>query len=316
MNTENFLNALFCSEEGVCIGDFKAKHVSSDKNRIGQFFCINPLALDHDKFLNKETNEIEIRQKPRRADLNVTKYKSFLFEIDNIDLESQLHIFDNCKIEFTSIVYSGGKSYHAILSLEQPLEVNARTIEGVSFYKRTWERIAAYIDSKAVELGVELPEGAQGFVDRACKNPSRLSRLPGAIRSNGNLQELIHFGSKISNDAFADLLEDCPVIEGKKFFIPAGSVVENVDSAIEFWQYAPSGLANELRYVPWASDSNCYPDLYRVACWAIDATGIEYDLLVEVLWQRTFPKLIDYGYPKSKLLTGIKHAYESKRRSV
>lgn len=102
-------------------------------------------------------------------------------------------------------------------------------------------------------------------------------------------------------------------LNDKVFF--NNKIEEGIDSLQEFWQHCPTGLANELKYVPWASSENCYKHLFRITCWAIDSLDISYELFQEVLWDRTFPKLLKAGYPKHKLLTGVSHAYSKKRKT-
>ena len=157
----DFLATLFNPGEYVNFGD----HVY-DKDKKGrswksvgkkpkaQYFTINPLLKD----------------KPR-ADVNVSALRNFLFEIDSIPLEEQIPLFARAKFPFSTMVFSGGKSYHLILSLDEDLVSRED-------YDAIW---------KAVEK-VLLSYGAK--VDPQCKNPSRYSRLANAKRDNGKEQSL------------------------------------------------------------------------------------------------------------------------------
>lgn len=163
METEQmkFLSALFNDGELVNFGDHVYDKDTKgrswklvDKKPKAQFFTINPL-----------------QKGKTRADNNVSVFRNFLFEIDEIPLEDQIPLFAKAKFPFTTMVFSGRKSYHLILSLDKDLESR-------DDYDAIW---------KAIEKALSL-HGAK--VDKKCKNPSRLSRLANAKRDNGKVQEL------------------------------------------------------------------------------------------------------------------------------
>lgn len=119
------------------------------------FFCINALSGP-------------------RSDANVQSYRNFLLEIDSMPLPQQIDLVTK-RLPVTSIVYSGGKSYHFIISLQEPMQTEAD-------YRRVWRGLYEAI-----------PEA-----DKSTKNPSRFSRLPGVLRPDtGLLQELIYLGDRI-----------------------------------------------------------------------------------------------------------------------
>ena len=151
--------------------------------------------------------------KARRADLNVTSFRNFIFEMDSLPIEDQLKIFRNSDIPFTSIVYSGSKSYHAILSVEPEACSDAHTQIGIDNYKSIWKRLAAKLDREAVKMGYAYPDGKSSFIDHSCKNPSRLTRYPDYKRSNGNFQSLVMLTERMDLDEFNALLERCPVVK-------------------------------------------------------------------------------------------------------
>lgn len=110
-----------------------------------------------------------------RADANVISYRNFLLELDSVPLKDQIALVRS-KLPVTSIVYSGGKSYHFIISLRVPLSNEA--------------------DYRRVVRGLmeAVPEA-----DRTTKNPSRLSRLPGVLRPDtGLMQDLVYLGERVS----------------------------------------------------------------------------------------------------------------------
>lgn len=291
MDKSLFFNTLFEKGDLICSGTYKAVNVSSKV--YGNFFSINPL-------------------KDRRSDLNVTCYRNFLFEIDTIDLDKQLHIWKCLNIPITSLVYSGGKSYHAIISLQEPLKAVAHTDLGVTMYKQVWEQIRGVIESKIGSLGFT---DDINVIDSSCKNPSRLSRVPDAIRNNGMLQELIIMNKKISRQDFKGFFrfDYDDVQEPSRNFNNCNDF--EINDTCDFWKVCPIGLKNKLRYVDWADSAGMYPEILKLTYWAIDSTGVSKDILIDALWERTFIRLIEAGYPSEKLTVAIEHAYNEKRRS-
>jgi len=299
---DSFWDILFDKDEKTCYGNRYANEVLAlPPKEKHEYFCINPLDTQHDHgYLQKEGRDYDI---PRRADFNVSKFRNFMFEMDTVSLVDQIRILKGCGIEWTTIVYSGGKSYHAILSLEEPLEAEHHSFAGVQSYKAIWQRIAAYVDDYA---GVKV-------IDTSSKNPSRLSRFPMFTRDNGNLQAVIQILPRIKKLEFEELLSNCPEVS-PHVAIETVELVDGVETAADFWRYASSGLKNKLRYVDWADSAGLYPELYRITLWAIDETGIDKETFLEVLSQRTFEVLLDHGYPAHKLEVAVDHAYKAKRR--
>lgn len=102
-------------------------------------------------------------------DADVADFRHCLIEADTLPKHEQLQRLKDLKIPCVAIVDSGGKSVHAVIRVCAKNEAEFR--EKVS-------NIHRYLELK-------------GFpADKACKNPSRLSRLPGAYR-NGVRQKLI-----------------------------------------------------------------------------------------------------------------------------
>lgn len=128
-----------------------------------RFFCINPL---------KQAGKLELE--------NIAEYRNILVEMDTGSIEEQWKHIEGSKLPWTTCVYSGGKSLHFIISVEDGLG----TLE---FYNKI-----ALIICKAL--------GA----DTSTINPNRLSRLAGSVREDTGLeQELVEVRKSIR---FADLL--------------------------------------------------------------------------------------------------------------
>jgi len=301
---KEFFDVLFDDGEGICCGDAFAVEVKPWYVE-GEYFCINPLSTlkDFGYFSKSEYNEFI----PRRADINVTIFRNFLFEMDSVKLEDQLKILQGSEIPFTSIVYSGGKSYHAILSVEGGLQVDPHTLEALDAYKAVWMRLAAKLDREAKTLGLEYKEGHKSFIDHSCKNPSRLSRFPEVFRGKVK-QELVSLTERISAEEFEELLDKCPRVQvsSRQEFNTPEDVVESVEV---FKAVCPVGLLRKLKYVDWAADEGMYKELYRLSLWAFDETNVSKETLLEFMEEYTFKALLESGYPASKLQIGVDHAY-------
>ncbi len=100
---------------------------------------------------------------------NVTDYRYALVESDNMDLEKQNAIIRELELPVACLVHSGKKSLHAIVRIE------------ASSYEEYRKRVD-YLYNVLKKNGMN--------VDTQNKNPSRLSRMPGAIR-NGHKQYII-----------------------------------------------------------------------------------------------------------------------------
>lgn len=155
-NQQKFLSKLFEAGERTCYApDAFETAIWPAPTSQDLFFCINALSGP-------------------RADANVASYRNFLLELDNIPLPEQIDLVTK-RLPVTSIVFSGGKSYHFIVSLLEPVQTEAD-------YRRVWRGLYEAV-----------PEA-----DKSTKNPSRFSRLPGVLRPDTGLyQELVYLGDRI-----------------------------------------------------------------------------------------------------------------------
>lgn len=154
---ERLLKLLFEPGEQTCFATNPYSTVVTSRPDVGDlFFSINAL-------------------KDARLDANVTSYRNFLLELDSVPLKDQISLVRD-RLPVSSIVYSGGKSYHFIISLLVPLSSESE-------YRRVGRGLMEAV-----------PEA-----DRTTKNPSRLSRLPGVLRPDtGLMQELVYAGNRIN----------------------------------------------------------------------------------------------------------------------
>ena len=93
---------------------------------------------------------------------NVTEYRFALVESDGLDIPTQNAIIHQIELPCAALVFSGGKSLHAIVRVDAP--------DYAEYRKRV-----DYLYSVCQKNGLVL--------DQACRNPSRLSRMPGVMRA-------------------------------------------------------------------------------------------------------------------------------------
>ena len=93
---------------------------------------------------------------------NVTEYRYALVESDSLDVDRQLPMIEAMNLPCAAIVSSAGKSVHAIVRIDAGNDY--------TLYRKRVERLYAYCRQHGFEP------------DAQNKNPSRLSRLPGATR--------------------------------------------------------------------------------------------------------------------------------------
>ena len=130
------------------------------------------------------------------CDTNVTSFRFALVESDDISVERQYAIYKELELPIAALVHSGGKSLHAIVRIEAP--------DFKEYQKR-------------VDFLYDVCKKNGLAIDRKNRNPSRLSRLPGATR-NGQRQYLVATNiGQPSWNAWADWIsaqnDDLPEVE-------------------------------------------------------------------------------------------------------
>lgn len=117
---------------------------------------------------------------------NVTEYRYALVESDSMQPEKQLSIIKELELPAAALVYSGGKSIHAIVLIE------------AASYDEYRKRVD-YLYKVCAKNGL--------VVDSQNRNPSRLSRMPGVVRG-GRKQFLIATNTgKASWDEWKEWIE-------------------------------------------------------------------------------------------------------------
>lgn len=129
-------------------------------------------------------------------DANVTDYRFALIESDNMELERQNALIRELELPVAALVYSGGKSIHAIVRIDAP---------DYHEYRKRVDFLFDFCQKNGLQM------------DRQNRNPSRLSRMPGVER-NGKKQYLIDTNiGKESWEEWRDWIEgvndDLPDVE-------------------------------------------------------------------------------------------------------
>lgn len=120
-------------------------------------------------------------------DENVTDYRYVLIESDSLPVERQNALMRELELPIATLTYTGGKSLHAIVKVE------AAT-------RDEYRKRVQYIFDVCRKNGLD--------IDKSCKNPSRLSRLPGFMR-NGKWQFLVDKNiGKASFEEWRDYVEE------------------------------------------------------------------------------------------------------------
>ncbi len=137
---------------------------------------------------------------------NVTDYRFALIEADSGDIGAQREIIERMELPVAAMVYSGGKSVHAIVRIE------------AADIKEYRERVDFLYDA-CKDCGLA--------VDTANRNPSRLSRMPGLTRK-GVLQKLLAV-----NTGQPDFITWKRVYEADHDTLPA------LESMADVWDHLP-----------------------------------------------------------------------------
>lgn len=115
-----------------------------------------------------------------RSDEGVTAFRNFLVEMDNYDLKAQIDYIKRLGLPYSAMVFSGSKSMHFLISLEEDLP-----------NEKVWRTFAQWLLNIAP------------LADQQTKNPSRGIRIPGGLRDTGP-QRLVEFkGSVKTSDLLA-----------------------------------------------------------------------------------------------------------------
>lgn len=118
---------------------------------------------------------------------NVTELRYALVESDTLEIERQKAIMEELQLPIAIMLYSGGKSIHAIVKVDAVTVQDYR--EKVDYLYRICEKNGLSIDKQN-------------------KNPSRMSRMPGVKRGDKNQYILAENIGLASFDEWKEYIED------------------------------------------------------------------------------------------------------------
>lgn len=139
-------------------------------------------------------------------DENVTDYRYVLVESDSLPIEQQNALMHDLELPIVTLTHTGGKSLHAIVRVD-------------ASSREEYRQRVAYLFDVCEKNGLR--------IDRSCKNPSRLTRLPGFQRGD-KWQYLIETNTgKASFDEWKDYIEEIT------------DDLPDAENAAEFWGSIP-----------------------------------------------------------------------------
>lgn len=189
-----FLDLFFDEGEDISVSDGKFSYHSITRDDIESNDITLKMPPKPPKFPTERTHKITNDQialvcinpvSGWKRDENVTKFRSFLVELDDLPLKQQKEYIEKSGMPYSICVYSGSKSLHYGIVLESPVpDYNA------------WKFIAKWI----VNILEEADE--QNVV------PSKGIRFPDNTRPDGlkKKQALIEMRTRIDNDILWDWL--------------------------------------------------------------------------------------------------------------
>lgn len=119
------------------------------------------------------TREYEVLNElksPHRSDDNCLYHTRFLFESDSLPIEAQWEYAKRHKDNIMRVTFSGKKSIHVIIEFTSDKELFCH-----ENYKLIWQFLNQYL--------------FDGNCDKACANPSRLTRRPNVVRADTNKEQ-------------------------------------------------------------------------------------------------------------------------------
>lgn len=174
------LSMFYDPEETLFIGDVYGKHVLPVSEHIGRIEAGNIPPHIIPNPLDGREHETASGTSSFRCDAAVSAFRFAVVEFDELPRQDQTafwySIVMDALLPVAALIDSGGKSIHAWLGVNLPdIEAWNREVRDGLYHG---------ITGRMTLLGA----------DRACQNPSRLSRLPGHFRrEKGAMQRLLYF---------------------------------------------------------------------------------------------------------------------------
>lgn len=182
--SSNFLKLLFNPGETICVSSNKFGYHSVEQSALDGEICLVSPNEDYAPITILEKDIVLTAINPIkgfRRDENVTAFRTFLIEIDNLPLEDQKRYVDGLLTPRSFCVFSGNKSLHYAIVLDEDFP-------DIS----TWRFFNQWILNILREA------------DQQVKNPSRSIRFPGNKRKDGKalVQALVEIKGRVKQEDF------------------------------------------------------------------------------------------------------------------
>jgi hypothetical protein len=173
-NSIKLLKLMFRPGETICVSDSKYGYHSIPLENAWlekvTLFSPNP-DVEMKQVPSDQVNLVALNPiKGFREDLNCTAFRNFLVEMDSGPLAQQLDYIKGSGMPYSAVMFSGNKSLHFLISLDQDLPRES-----------IWRTLSEWM------LNVVT------LADPLTKNPSRSIRMPEAWREPNKLQRLVEF---------------------------------------------------------------------------------------------------------------------------
>ena len=121
---------------------------------------------------DKEYEVLNELKSAHRSDDNCLYHTRFLFESDSLPIDKQWEYAKKHENNIMRVTFSGKKSIHVIIEFTSDKETFC-----YENYKLIWHFLNQYL--------------FDGNCDKACANPSRLTRRPGIVRADTNKEQAL-----------------------------------------------------------------------------------------------------------------------------
>lgn len=193
----SWVRRLWSDDSYIYAGDRYGNKVTTVSDLLARMTVIPPHVATN--AYTGKTGETMNGKQSQRAKSEVLNPHYALIEFDALPLDEQASFVRGYLAQqengaflpgpIVSVVYSGSKSLHTLIDLHARAVGRFQRQPLIKSWTDSWYEIQAKFCSESDPV----TENA----DKACKDPSRLTRAPGHLRDNGKMQELIYLSKKI-----------------------------------------------------------------------------------------------------------------------
>lgn len=284
-NQNKFMKLLFDEGETVCVSHNKFAYHSIAQAELSED---NILLISNSENVNpqsvsfKDIDLVSVNPiKGQRNDANCTAFRSFIVEADHMDLDDQRkYIEKELCLPFSSCIFSGNRSYHYVISLDEPLP----SVEVYKFFAQWILNICS-------------------LADQATKNPSRSTRFPDNIRKNGRNQDVIHLGTRVSQEDLFRWLFQWENLKPVQHLRQTENFNRNFHNTIPAWVQTDLqiGITTDRNKTWFSHACSCFKN-----GWSLE------DLTVEL--ERHFQP--EHDFTKREWLAVLKSAYQRVKKDI